>query len=132
MMCLGTIILLFALANAGANEPKPVSAKGATTAKVQVSAPKVTFVELGSVNCIPCKAMKEVMGKLEKKYPQDLRIIFYDVWSDAGRPAGERYGIRSIPTQVFLDSAGVEFFRHEGYFPLEEVEKILGTRKVAR
>jgi len=118
-----TITLLCSLTMAFASDPKPVPAKGA---------PKVTFVELGSVNCIPCKAMQEVMGKLEKKYPKDLRILFYDVWSDAGKPAGERYGIRSIPTQVFLDSAGVEFFRHEGYYPLEDIEKVLQLHKVSR
>ena len=26
-----------------------------------IEGPKVTFVELGSVNCIPCRAMKKVM-----------------------------------------------------------------------
>ena len=30
--------------------------------------PKVTFVELGSVNCIPCKQMQPVMKAIEEKY----------------------------------------------------------------
>lgn len=91
----------------------------------QKSKPKVTFVELGSVRCIPCKAMKEIMDKLEAKFPRDLDIVFHDVWTDAGKPAARKYQIRSIPTQVFLDENGQEFYRHEGYFPQDELEKIL-------
>lgn len=94
--------------------------------------PKVTFVELGSVNCIPCKAMKKIMDSLEVKYPKDLKIVFHDVWTDEGKPAAAEFGIRSIPTQVFLDANGVEYFRHEGYFPMVELEKILKQKQVAR
>ena len=90
-----------------------------------IEGPKVTFVELGSVNCIPCRAMKKVMDSLEVKYPKDLKIVFYDVWTDAGKPAAQEFGIRTIPTQVFLDANGVEYFRHEGYFPMQELDKIL-------
>lgn len=94
--------------------------------------PKVTFVELGSVNCIPCKAMKKLMDSLEVKYPKDLKIVFHDVWTDEGKPAAAEFGIRSIPTQVFLDANGVEYFRHEGYFPMVELEKILKQKQVMK
>lgn len=97
-----------------------------------IEGPKVTFVELGSVNCIPCRAMKKVMDSLEVKYPKDLKIVFYDVWTDAGKPAALEFGIRTIPTQVFLDANGVEYFRHEGYFPMQELEKILKQKLVAK
>ena len=42
----------------------------------------------------------------------------------------EKYKIRVIPTQVFLDKNGKEFFRHEGYFPFEEIEKKLKAQGV--
>jgi len=87
---------------------------------------KVTFVELGSVNCIPCRAMQPVMRTLEKKYGDQIRIVFYDVWQD-DTPA-KAYGIRVIPTQVFLDHDGREFHRHEGFYPLEQIEKLLLAR----
>jgi|GEM_PF-7100032 len=94
--------------------------------------PKVTFVELGSVNCIPCRAMAKIMDALESKYPRDLHIVFYDVWTEAGKPAAAQFAIRSIPTQVFLDSTGKEFFRHEGFFPQKELEKVLAGKAVKR
>lgn len=91
---------------------------------------KVTFVELGSVNCVPCRMMQPVMEQVQKKYPGQVKIIFHDVLTESGRAEGARYGIRVIPTQVFLDKAGKEYFRHEGFFPLEEIEKILKQKGV--
>jgi thioredoxin 1 len=84
---------------------------------------KVTFVELGSVNCIPCKAMQPVMKAVEEEYGDQVKVIFYDVWKDA--EPGRKYGIRLIPTQVFLDEKGVEFHRHEGFYPKDDIDKIL-------
>ncbi len=86
---------------------------------------KVTFIELGSVNCIPCKAMKPVMKNIEKKYGCQVKVIFYDVWTQEQKPYAEKYGIKLIPTQVFLDENGKEFHRHEGFYPEEEIDKIL-------
>ena len=87
--------------------------------------PKVTFVELGSVNCIPCKQMQPVMKSIEAKYGEQVKVIFYDVWTKEQRPYAEKYGIKLIPTQVFLDEKGKEFFRHEGFYPEKEIDKLL-------
>lgn len=86
---------------------------------------KVTFIELGSVNCIPCKQMQPVMKAIEAKYGGQVKVIFYDVWTNEQRPYAEKYGIKLIPTQVFLDANGKEFHRHEGFYPEAEIDKIL-------
>lgn len=91
---------------------------------------KVTFVELGSVNCIPCRMMKPVMEKIEQQYKGQVKVIFHDVWTPAGKSEGFKFGIRAIPTQVFLDKDGKEYFRHEGFFPFEEVDIILKQKGV--
>lgn len=88
---------------------------------------KVTFVELGSKNCIPCKMMQKVMDAVEKEYGDQVNVVFHDVWTDEGKVYGEKYGIRAIPTQVFLDKNGKEYFRHEGFFPKDELIKVLET-----
>ncbi|MFH0977151.1 MAG: thioredoxin family protein [Spirochaetota bacterium] len=93
---------------------------------------KVTFIELGSVNCIPCRMMQPVMKQVEEKYSDQVKVIFYDVWTENGRPFGQVYKIRAIPTQIFLDSNGKEYFRHEGFYPFEELEKILKKGGVRR
>lgn len=91
---------------------------------------KVTFIELGSVRCIPCKMMMPIMKEVEEKYGDEVKVIFYDVWTDAGRPYAEKYQIRAIPTQVFLDENGKEFFRHVGFFPREELFEVLKKKGV--
>lgn len=95
---------------------------------VTVSKPLVTFVELGSVNCIPCKAMQKVMKAVEEKYGSQLKIIFYDVWKQEQAHYAQDYNIRLIPTQVFLDANGKELMRHEGYFPEKDIDAFLQSK----
>ena len=89
---------------------------------------KVTFIELGSVNCIPCKAMQPVMKAIEEKYGDQIKVVFYDVWKADQKHYAQQYRIRLIPTQVFLDDQDVEFFRHEGFYAEEEIDKLLQSR----
>jgi thioredoxin 1 len=91
---------------------------------------KVTFVELGSVRCIPCKRMQPIMKEIEEEYRGQVKVVFHDVWTQEGRPYAKQYQIRLIPTQVFLDSDGKEYFRHEGFFAKDELVKVLKQRGV--
>ena len=91
----------------------------------QAGSAKVTFVELGSVNCIPCKQMQPIMKSIEEKYGDQVKVIFYDVWKEDQKKYAQQYGIKLIPTQVFLDANGKEFHRHEGFYPEAEIDKIL-------
>jgi thioredoxin 1 len=90
--------------------------------------PKVTFVELGSVNCIPCRQMQPVMKSIEQKYGDQVKVIFHDVWKPDQKKYAAQYGIKLIPTQVFLDENGKEFFRHEGFYPESEIDKLLKSK----
>ena len=102
------------------------SGKNQTTEKSY----KVTFIELGSVGCIPCRQMQSVMESIESRYGNEVKIEFHDVWTESGKPFGVKYGIESIPTQVFLDQTGKEYFRHVGYFPEAELVKVLQQKGV--
>jgi thioredoxin 1 len=92
--------------------------------------PKITFIELGSVNCIPCKQMQPVMKAIEEKYGDAVSVVFYDVWTRAQQSYARQYNIRLIPTQVFLDENGKEFFRHEGFLPEAEIHKLFKEQGV--
>ncbi len=89
---------------------------------------KVTFVELGSVNCVPCKQMQPVMSAIEEKYGDQIKVIFYDVWQADQKKYAKEYGINLIPTQVFLDENGKEFHRHQGFYPEAEIDKVLQSK----
>ena len=90
--------------------------------------PKITFIELGSVNCIPCKKMQTVMKSIEKKYGDQIKVIFIDVWKSENKAQSEKYGIKLIPTQIFQDENGKEIHRHEGYYPEKEIDKFLQSK----
>jgi thioredoxin 1 len=77
------------------------------------------LIELGSKTCIPCKKMAPILEELRQQYSAQLEVIFYDIYER--RDMAEAYAIRVIPTQVFLDSEGKEFFRHQGFYPKEEI-----------
>jgi len=104
--------------------------KNAAVSEKEKPAYKVTFIELGSVRCIPCRQMQPVMKSIEEKYPGQVKVVFYDVWTEAGAPYAQKYGIQAIPTQVFLDEKGKEYFRHVGFFPEEELIKVLQQKGV--
>ncbi len=91
---------------------------------------KVTFVEIGSVNCLPCKMMQPIMKAVEDEYAGQVKVVFYDVWTPEGRPYGMHYGVRVIPTQIFLDKDGNEYFRHEGFFSKEDLVDVLKMKGV--
>jgi thioredoxin 1 len=93
-----------------------------------IQSAKVTFVELGSVNCIPCKQMQPVMKAIEEKYGAQVEVVFYDVWKPEQKKYAQEYGIKLIPTQIFLDENGKEFHRHEGFYPEAEIDKVLSTK----
>ena len=138
-----SLLIIFIIAGCGSkiegesNPSVPKNPKTASVAPKDLSEKaqkekakyKATFIELGSVNCIPCKKMQPIMKEIEGKYPE-VSVIFYDVRRPEGRPFAHTYKIRVIPTQVFLDENGKEYFRHEGFFPKEEVEKVLAKAGV--
>lgn len=83
----------------------------------------VTMLELGAKSCIPCKMMLPIINALETEYKDKAAIVFIDVWENPDQV--KRFGIRSIPTQIFYDRQGKEFFRHEGFFDKAPIVEIL-------
>ena len=90
----------------------------------------VTFIELGSVRCIPCQKMQPVMKSVEEKYGDQVKVIFYDVWTPKGKEDAKQFEFDGIPTQIFLDKNGKEYSRHVGFFPEDELVKMLKQKGV--
>jgi thioredoxin 1 len=109
---------------------KAESKKVPDKARAEFDAVLVTFVEIGSVNCIPCKAMQPIMKAIEEEYKGQVKIVFHDVWTPKGKADAAKYNIRVIPTQVFLDKNGKEYFRHEGFYPKDDVVSVIKRQGV--
>lgn len=84
---------------------------------------KPTMVEFGATGCVPCDMMQPILDKLRKNYSKKLNVVFVHVGEE--QILASRYGIRSIPVQVFYDVKGKEVFRHVGFYPEKEVLKQL-------
>ena len=129
-LSLGFIILAGLLTISFVQNPQVTKQNPSTELNKNTVKYKVTFIELGSVSCIPCQQMQSVMKFIEKEYPGQVNVIFHDVWTPEGKPFAELYSIEAIPTQVFLDENGNEYSRHTGYFPEKELIKVLQLQGV--
>jgi thioredoxin 1 len=92
---------------------------GPEAVAVAVNAKLPKLIDLGASKCIPCKMMKPILDDLEANYADRFTTVFIDVWED--REAGQQYGIRAIPTQIFFDADGKELFRHEGFYGKDDI-----------
>ncbi len=104
--------------------------KGTESKSSTQEKPKVIFVELGSMRCIPCRMMKPIVKEIEEEYRGQVRVLYYDVFTPEGKVWADHYEVRVVPTLVFLDKHRKEYFRHEGFFPKDEIVKILRKRGV--
>jgi thioredoxin 1 len=82
-----------------------------------------SMVDFGASGCQPCEMMAPILETLKKKHAGKANILFVHVRDEQVLAA--RYGVQSIPVQVFFDKDGKEVFRHVGFFPQDELEKKL-------
>ena len=83
----------------------------------------VTMVDLGADKCVPCKLMAPIIDKLAVEYRGKAAIVFIDVWKNPEQ--AKKYGIRTIPTQIFYEENGKERYRHVGFMSEKEIKKWL-------
>ncbi|MEI8194492.1 MAG: thioredoxin family protein [Phycisphaerae bacterium] len=113
------VIVTKAQRKASSMEPTPVAKAADPPVPATAAAPLPRLVDLGAHSCIPCKKMAPILEELRKEYDGRLRVEFIDVWQNPD--AGEKYGIKLIPTQIFYDASGKELARHEGFMAKEDI-----------
>ena len=105
------------------SEPAPIanSESSRVPASETTNAPAALphLVDLGADKCIPCKMMAPILEDLKTNYAGQLRVDFIDVWKNP--EAGDAYDVRAIPLQIFFNAEGRELFRHEGFYPKEDI-----------
>lgn len=111
-----TGILIVAVSSCGDTEDMTDSG-GQIEHEVQEGVP--TLVDLGSLTCVPCQMMEGELERLDDLTADLLEVVFIDVYQD--QAAAARYGVRIIPTQIFLAPDGTELYRHEGYMSAEQM-----------
>ena len=77
------------------------------------------LVDVGSDSCVPCRLMAPELEALAQQYAGAVQVVIVDVYEDLAR--AKELGVQVIPTQIFFDPTGKEFFRHEGFLSLEDM-----------
>jgi thioredoxin 1 len=124
------LAIVFGFKKVSNNTEVNLNESALTQENVETEDIKATFVELGSMGCIPCDKMQPIMKEIAEEYQRQVKVIFYDVRTVFGAPYKDKFKIRAIPTQVFLDKDGKEYFRHLGFFPKDQVVKVLQEQGV--
>jgi thioredoxin 1 len=100
-----TLLLMLSFA------PGDGKAQAGRVAKGSAMLPRI--VDVGADKCVPCIMMAPILEELRKEYAGVLIVEFVDVWKNP--QAGQQYGVRGIPTQIFYDASGKELKRHLGF-----------------
>ena len=108
-------------AGTGEIRSQSIPEKEGTVIKASEQAKLPKLIDLGADKCIPCKMMAPILEELKSEYAGRLEVVFIDVWKNPEK--GREYGIRVIPTQIFYDADGNEFYRHVGFFSKEDILK---------
>jgi len=77
------------------------------------------LVDLGADRCIPCKMMAPILEELRREYAGVFEVEIIDVWKNPEEV--NRFGLKGIPTQIFLDAAGQELYRHMGFLSKKDI-----------
>lgn len=80
---------------------------------------KPTLVDFGATGCTACDLMTPILKQLRAEYSARCNVLFVSVSEEA--VLGARYGINSIPVQIFFDKDGKEVYRHIGFLPKEPI-----------
>jgi thioredoxin 1 len=61
-------------------------------------------IDFGADACIPCKAMAQVLKKLNEELASKAIVVFVDVWKY--KELAANYPVEVIPTQILIDVKG--------------------------
>jgi thioredoxin 1 len=67
---------------------------------------KPTIMDFQAAWCRPCRELRPVLAKIEKKYAGKVNVITVDVEDPANQELVERYGVTVLPTVVFVGTSG--------------------------
>ncbi len=84
---------------------------------------KPSVIGFGASGSLPSEMMQPMLDALQKKHAETLNVVSVNLAEE--RVLGARYGIGSVPAQVFFDKGGKEVFRNAGVLAEEEMVKQL-------
>lgn len=87
--------------------------------KIALMSGKPALVDFGSNKCIPCRQLRPILKEVEKELAGKAQVLVIDVY-EHGKLARE-HRVQLIPTLIFFDPSGKEFYRHMGVWDKKSI-----------
>jgi thioredoxin 1 len=82
---------------------------------------EVTVLDFWAPGCGPCRVLGPVIDDISKKFKDNEKINIVKVNVDVNSEAAVKYGIRGIPTVIFIKNGEI-VERFSGFKPKNEIE----------
>lgn len=130
------VALLATLLNAGWFQSKSIQESGEPMLqatpfnKIQSKIGKTPIMmEFGATSCLYCQKMGRILYKIKQQNPKS-NIYFVNIYKDMD--IAKKFGIKMIPTQVYLDKDGNLIGTHMGLIEQNELKKKLKNLEIIR
>ena len=131
LVALMVLVLVSGIAVAAPATPAPASpipALSPAELEAALKAGVPVIVEFGGEHCIPCMGMQPVLRDLQALLGKRGRVVNF--WIQSHPEVARQHRIMAMPTQVIFDAKGQEVFRHMGFFPKSDFERILKEKGI--
>lgn len=106
----------------------PAEPSQKTPKKMSESQSLPRLIDFGALWCGPCQQQAPILEEIKSEYAGRVNVELIDV-SEKTVDAN-KYKIRVIPTQIFMDASGNEFLRHEGLMSKADIEAVFAQMGV--
>ena len=98
------VLAVMAIKSSNKAPAAPISLEEQYNRAIQEKQP--TFVFLHSLDCIPCKAMMDVVAQVQPEFEGQVTLIDVDVYDQRNVNIMRQETLQMIPTLVFYDHQG--------------------------
>lgn len=90
-----------------------------------------TLIMFKTDTCPYCVEMQKEISLIAEKYPDKFNIYYARLEEDRNMDLAYKYRVNVVPTTVFLDKDGEEFYTHQGLMRANDIENVLKSLGVS-
>ncbi|WP_300348185.1 thioredoxin family protein [Clostridium sp.] len=84
-----------------------------------------TIIMFKTDTCPYCVEMQKEIRGISEKYPEKFNVYYARLEEDRNMDLAYKYRVNVVPTTVFLDKNGKEFYTQQGLMRADYIENVL-------